>query len=191
MMIDHYVSRIIQQYYDKPKAVGDITARVTSIKRVFDWLDSFPAEFDLDEATGHRLDLIGKIVGLSRVLPVVATSLTDDEYRFLLKAKIAKNTVSAFMVSDDRLSLQESVQFLFSNGAFVVNSRQMILRLYIDYTVTDAFLGLVVSLDLLPRPAGVDIYAIKLIDPYSFFGFSDNPNAKGFGVGKFASEVAL
>jgi hypothetical protein len=190
MMIDHYVSRIIQQYYDKPKAVGDITARVTSIKRVFDWLDSFPAEFDLDEATGHRLDLIGKIVGLSRVVPVVATSLTDDEYRFLLRAKIAKNTVSAFMVSDDRLSLQESIQYLFSNGAFVVNTKRMSLRVYVDDTVSDAFLGLVIALDLLPRPAAVD-YFFKRADPYSFFGFADNPNSLGFGVGKFASEVSL
>jgi len=64
-----YRDLIIKQYWDKPKARAEIELQASTWARTFDWLDSFVAEFDVDLATGDRLDIIGRIVGISRIVP--------------------------------------------------------------------------------------------------------------------------
>ena len=66
--VEHYLSRLIIQYQDKPKAVGEMTAFLEESSMVFDIMDDFFKEFDLDTAWGHRLDIIGKVVGVSRIV---------------------------------------------------------------------------------------------------------------------------
>ena len=63
-----YRDLIIKQYWDKPKARAEIELQAGTWGRAFDWLDSFIAEFDLDTATGERLDIIGRIVGQPRLI---------------------------------------------------------------------------------------------------------------------------
>jgi hypothetical protein len=64
-----YKDLVIKQYYDRPKASAEIGLQATTWRKTFDWLNSFPMEFDLDHATGDRLDIIGRIVGVSRNVP--------------------------------------------------------------------------------------------------------------------------
>lgn len=64
-----YRDLIIKQYWDKPKASAEIELLTSTWRRVFELLDSFPVEFDIDVATGDRLDIIGRIVGLDRTIP--------------------------------------------------------------------------------------------------------------------------
>lgn len=51
--------------------------------------------FDLENAAGDQLDMIGALVGISRVLPFVPATGTremdDDEYRLAIKMKIGRN----------------------------------------------------------------------------------------------------
>ena len=70
-----YVNLLIKQYWEKPKAYAEIEMKASSWRRTFEWLDSFTDEFDLDTATGARLDIIGRIVGIRRTVPFVVPKI--------------------------------------------------------------------------------------------------------------------
>ena len=218
--IDQYVNLLIKQYWEKEKAKGHITAIETEYSKVFDWFTQFQHEFDLDNAVGNRLDIIGKIVGISRIVPFgtakilfgfdgdstargmadlfndattsapfaslfspnyTDTQLDDNLFRTFIKAKIAKNVVHAVMVSDGtNVSIQDSIQTLFDGNAAVYDNRNMTLTLQVGFNFDEYLLSLIIKADLLPRPQGVDYKIVTGADINSF-GFSDDPNALGFG----------
>jgi len=64
-----YVNLLIKQYWEKPKANAEIEFKAGVWRKTFEWIDSFSEEFDLDIATGDRLDITGRIVGISRSIP--------------------------------------------------------------------------------------------------------------------------
>lgn len=66
--IDGNVSNLIIQYADKPKAVSTITAITEEFEEIYDTANLFADAFDVDSAVGKQLDIIGKIVGISRVV---------------------------------------------------------------------------------------------------------------------------
>jgi hypothetical protein len=219
--VAQYSKRLILQYSDKPKAVGEVTARIESISNIFSLFNSFSEEFDLDQAYGHRLDIIGKIVGINRIVQnaipkayfgwddgiapnpktfgkgklfdifydagYTSTQLDDEQMRSFIRAKIAKNITSAFMASDDRVTLQQTIMTLFNSNAYVVDNYDMSLTIYIDSEYDIDELQLLNSQDLIPKPQGVRYrdYIITFATEGTF-GFSENPNAKTFGMGKFA-----
>jgi len=65
---DVYKELIILQYYPKAKAQGEINLWSSEFENVYSFLNEFFNQFDLDVATGDRLDKIGKIVGISRIV---------------------------------------------------------------------------------------------------------------------------
>jgi len=64
-----YVNLLIKQYWEKPKAAAEIEMMAGTWRKTFEWIDSFSDEFDLNNATGDRLDIIGRIVGIGRNIP--------------------------------------------------------------------------------------------------------------------------
>ena len=66
-----YVNLLIKQYWEKPKANAEIEMKAGVWRKTFEWIDSFSDEFDLDNATGDRLDIIGRIAGIGRIVPFV------------------------------------------------------------------------------------------------------------------------
>lgn len=219
--IDEYLGLLIIQYSDKPKAVAEITLKASEYSKIFDFYKSFFNAFDLDLAVGDQLTIIGKIVGIPRIVPFslakkyfgfsnnpnslsfgegtffdkftdvafADTELSDVQMRLLIRAKIAKNTTSPYMVSDDRVSLQDVIRVAFENRAFVVDGYDMTLSLYIDINYQIDNITLIKSLNLLPSPQGVGYKRIVQYEPDETFGFSDNPNAKGFGAGILANGI--
>lgn len=221
---DDYANLLIMQYAGKPKAKAEIKAYAEEYERLYNFALSWFEELDIDKAWGHRLDLIGKIVGIDRIVekgyakkyfgfegatnakgfgkaPMFNavrdsaysdTELSDEQFRFFIKSKIAKNITSAKMANDgDRLSLQETVQYLFEGLAYVDDNKNMTLTLYIDESYDEDDIRIIMQEGLLPSPQGV---GYKFVNNYSqdgTFGFLNNPNAKGFGEGKFARKVIL
>jgi len=226
--INEYVLLLIKQYWEKPKAKAEIELLASTWEKCYSLLTSFESAFDLDTAEGVQLDVIGKIVGLSRIVPLVIpkkffgfsdnpnayefadkfnssivtypfrdkfgaaytdTELSDHDYRFFLKLKIAKNTVAAVMASDERTSIQDVIQFAFSGNAYIVDKYNMNLALYVDYSLDEDIFTYIQALDLLPKPNGVGYEVIIQYSKDNTFGFSDNLNSKGFGSGTFASKL--
>lgn len=174
-----YRDLLIKQYWDKPNAKAEVAVLIDSWKKVFDFLGAFPAAFDVDEATGDRLDIIGRVVGIRRTSPFVPV-LSDADYRFYIKVKIAKNTGSAFLVSDSRITVQEVIQTAFSGDAYVSDNKNMTLTLYVAPSVDLARIQAIQALGLIPKPQGVRYSIIIQAAPGETFGFSSNPNSKTF-----------
>ena len=61
--IQEYAKLIVKQYYSKPKARAEIEFKIGEFEKLYNIINTFPDEFDIDLAYGDRLDKIGKIVG--------------------------------------------------------------------------------------------------------------------------------
>jgi hypothetical protein len=216
MIQKEYEDLLIIQYSDKPKASAMVSAIVNRFKNTFDTLSMFETEFDLDTARGVQLDIIGKIVGISRnvenVIPKIFfgfddninakgfglaqfftldqseysdTQLTDSDYRFFIKMKIIKNMAKATMADDDSRNINSVLFSLFGGNAYFIDNKDMTLDLYIENSSRAYLLPFAQSFDLIPLPQAVGINYVFLAGGNSF-GFSNNPNSKGFNNGTFA-----
>lgn len=120
MSLDTYLNLITSAWRLKPKYIATVSLDVSVQVRVQELMQSMIALFDVDTAAGSQLDVIGQWVGVSRNIaipisgvyfswdadytlgwefgtwqdtsqPVDITSLPDDAYRTLIRAKIAAN----------------------------------------------------------------------------------------------------
>lgn len=166
-----YRDLLIKQYWEKPKARAEIELQASTWSRIFEWLDSFPEAFDLDLATGDRLDIIGNIVGLDRIEGFDS----DEDYRFLLRVKIIKNTASAVVIGNPGNDLQSAIQFAFSQNAYVVDNQDMSLTVTATDDLDLDLLILVFTIGLVPKPQGVRYILITETKNLPF-GFSEKAN---------------
>lgn len=109
-----------------------------------------------------------------------AFQLNDNDYRLFIKAKIAKNNASAYMVSDDRITVQDAVNATFGGLAYIVDNKDMTATVYISPSYDLDRLRLIRQLDLIPRGMGVGVAFIVQAEPGITFGFDRNPNSMGF-----------
>tara|TARA_R100000657_G_C4677944_1_gene124747 strand:+ start:394 stop:1116 length:723 start_codon:yes stop_codon:yes gene_type:complete len=79
---EEYSGLLIKQFWDDPNARAEIEMQAETWKNIFEWLRDFPRQFDLDEAVGAQLDVLGRIVGISRIvpflLPKIAFGFSDN-----------------------------------------------------------------------------------------------------------------
>lgn len=174
---DAYRDLLIKQYWQQPNARAEIEAQAATWEKVRDLLADFENQVDVDVATGAALDLIGKIVGIRRrdlaEVGLLTGPIDDDTYRFFIRLRIANNVTSAFMVSDDRLSIQDVISFAFSGFAFVVDNKNMTLTLTIEDDFSTELIVAIINLGLLPKPAAVGYEAVIQEPEPPAFGFSE------------------
>lgn len=236
VFLDEYSKLIAKQYYSKPKARAEIELKIKQYEKLYNIIDQFPKEFDIDNAYGDRLDKIGKIVGVDRNVNFIIDKigfgfegnpnargfgsifnnnsisapftslftpqytplqLDDNDYRQFIKIKIAVNNASAYLISDDRISIQDIIIEAFEGRAWVIDNYNMKLTLYVSPFYELERLRLVLELNLLPKPQAVGYNIIINAEPKNTFGFTNNSNALGFGSifqqdnGYFANLVTL
>jgi hypothetical protein len=218
-IIEQYTLMLIKQYWEKPKARAEIELKMRAWQKIVDLLRAFEVEFDLDHARGKQLDILGKIAGVPRIVPMVlpriafgfsnnpnskgfadrfnflresaplarrfepkytSMQLTDNQYRLLIRAKVSLNVTSAYIASDERISIQDVINQVFAGRAYVIDNQDMSLTLYISPSVSLDELRLIRRLNLLPKPQGVRYSFVILAEPGVTFGFNNNPNSKGF-----------
>ena len=216
---EQYLLYLIKQYWEKPKAKAETKMLLESWEEISDFIQNFGATFDIDNASGKILDLIGRIIGLDRQVNSVVPAeyfgfslnpnakgfwsvsnpnrdsapffrlgqavytpykLQDPEYRKFLKIKIAKNTCSPYLASDEKISLQQVVFDAFDGRAYVTDNKDQTLTLYVSPVVDETQLRLIINLDILPRPITFSYRIVIQAEPDQTFGFSKNVNAKGF-----------
>lgn len=168
---------------------------------------------NLDTARGVNLDVIGEIVGISRIIPesvlialfgfedqvqalgfgeegrldiggrfmeetetgAVSSALGDNEYRLIIRAKIAKNHSKG--TNEDVIA---GLSYLFDGvRTAVIDLGGMAIGLFIGRFITQTEKALL-GIDLLPRPAGVKISFVVCAPADGFFGFDDQIGARGF-----------
>lgn len=70
-LIEYYQNLLIKQYWEKPNAYAEAGVIADGYGKVYDLLTDVVVGFDLDNAEGHQLDIIGRIIGVPRVVPFV------------------------------------------------------------------------------------------------------------------------
>ena len=217
--VEQYTLLLIKQYWEKPKARAEVELKMRMWQKIVDLLQAFEIEFDLDNARGAQLDILGKIAGVPRIVPAVLTrttfgfdinpnsrgfadrfndlregapfarrfepqytsqQLTDNQYRRLIRAKVSLNVTSAYIASDERISIQDVINQAFGGRAYVVDNQDMSLTLYVSPSVSLDELRLIRQLGLLPKPQGVRYSFVIQAEPGVTFGFDNNPNSIGF-----------
>lgn len=228
---EQYEQLLIKQYWDQPNARAEVALKADFALSIKTFLDNLANSFDLDVAVDDRLDKIGKLVGISRNIPLSVpkvlfgfagypatkgfssktdplqqgapfrskfepnytdSQLNNNDFRKLIKAKIAKNTVRAFMAGEG--SLQYVINVLFDGQGRAFDNYDMTLNLQLPYSYDAILFNAIKTLDLLPRPNGVKYRTIYKSSPESFAfrgyagrGFSSKTT--GRAGGPFARKI--
>ena len=116
-------------------------------------------------------------------IPYSDGQLNDNDYRFFIKAKIIKNYATSRNIDENKLSIQDAVDYLFNSKAYITDNYDMTMTLYIDSSYDSSKLTYLENLDLLPRPQGVRYNTLVSYQDGITFGF----NSFNTGLGsKFA-----
>lgn len=122
--------------------------------------------FEIDEAVGRQLDIIGDIVGVGRQLGYEmsdGTSIMDDEiYRICLKAKIVKNHWKGQIQE-----LVDTWQVLFPDTtAFEIRDHQdMTFSVVVEGDFSPLAWEVISHRYILPKPEGVRLNGLIIAQP--------------------------
>lgn len=174
------IDRIYSQYRNKPKAV-DFFEIVPSIsEQISTAYNQICNTYNIDEMFKANLDVIGRIVVLSRsyertavsgqpeygglddqhggtqiqygtTIATIKDDLSDAMYKLLLKSKIAKNNRTTSIDDTAR-----AIEFIFSDPEpRVINNYNMSFNIVFSKTLTDLDRFVLAYLDPIPTPQGV------------------------------------
>lgn len=156
----YYADLLILQYKGKPKAYATIKLLVDLMV-----MNQLPLQimngFNLDTAVGVQLDVLGKYAGIGRRVLIFTgpVTLSDDDYRLLIKIKIVQNN-SGSSTKD----IVESLFMFFGNDLKMFDYASM----SIDYFLSSSAVGTqlaqaFVRQGLLPKPMGVQLGSVIYI----------------------------
>lgn len=191
-LIDYYKRLLILQYQDRPKACATVAAVVGSTM-IYELMDAVRYGYSIDTAAGTQLDILGKYIGVSRVIQGIdfsrsyfgyqeystttptflgyieygempsgkfasyedsqqsRLSLSDPEYRMILKMKLAKNVSENSTQAVDDVMLQLfGTDVVFTDNGDMTISYEFVMGLEFIVSIAEA-------LDVLPRPMGVQM----------------------------------
>lgn len=159
-LIDAYKLLLIKQYFSKPKASAEIEAIASAFSRNYTFIKSFGPEFDLDLATGDRLDKIGKLVGVPRIVPFALPKIAfgfdgDPNARGFADsfdpAYIGAPFLDSFEPEYTDYQLNDADYRFFIKAKIAVNTAAAIMvsdeRISIQDVITTAFDGLAYVVD--------------------------------------------
>ena len=205
-----YSQLLIYQYARKPKARATIDSVLGEYDKLSDNAIDLLNQWDIDQARGFSLDIIGRRVGVSRTLPAAIAKgyfgylnsidgepwgqgvwyragestgdtlvLNDQDYRFLIRAKIFKNFQNGTFDY-----ILNAFRIIISQDANIEDGLDMTAKVYIPIaSLTLLQRYMVEKMDILPRPMGV-LYTY-LNGSIRAFGFDGFFNSYGFDEGRF------
>ena len=94
-LYEGYLDLITSEHRIRRKYIATVKKLLESTDSIMELSLTLPSYFDIDNAVGEQLDILGEQLGKSRVLPFNSIAgrssiLPDDLYRILLRATIAK-----------------------------------------------------------------------------------------------------
>lgn len=184
---EKYMALVTSEYADSVKFNLMLQIFLDMVSPAVDCLTSFDTIFDLDNAVGDQLDILGSLVGLTRVLPIddedVPAVLTDDLFRKVIQARIMSNKWDGTLESWVGI-----IQSMFSDASFeVVDNQDMsVTVVIIDPGADPALTSLLTHGYIIPKPAGVLISYEVTDDP--LFGHDLNTDLiQGYDLGIWAN----
>lgn len=177
-----YLELVTSEHCLKPKFMDVVWGHLEFFQNMCDLLNEWDDAFNIDLAVGVQLDILGQLIGTPRILPYQPTDgssaiLTDDDYRFLLKARIAWN-----FWDGTREGLIRLWETQFPNSEMTIDDHQnMTVTLIITFLgLTDSQLDLVENGIIPPRPEGV-LYNYTVIRIRTFAYGADAETSEVYG----------
>ena len=96
--VDDYLQLTEVQHSPRPRFMAVLRKYLEDVQGGSDVAESIHDAFSLTDGEGAQLDRLGEIIGVSRNYPYYAGStsslktMTDDQYRLVLRAMIARNS---------------------------------------------------------------------------------------------------
>lgn len=202
---------IIWQYRTKPKALGTIRAIYAETDNTFKNVVQLADILNIDDAKGYALDLVGKHVGVSRVLP---TAIAKEYFGWLEDDTALPFNVGEFYRNGDALhasvvlndndyrffikaritknyqtgeisNIVNSIKFVIGKHGNIIDSQNMTMNVLVNSDQLSSLTFYAISeMDILARPVGAMYQYIVLINNEPF-GFSHDNVSFGFNLGKF------
>jgi hypothetical protein len=169
MSVQDYLNLVIPQHRTKAKFSAWLTVKLGMLQNVNTILGAVAAAYDLDNAVGTQLDILGKILGMSRLLPFQPASgasptLTDTYYRLVLRAKIMSNQWDG-----TREGYDEMIATIFAAYPIgVIDYADMSMDVILFLAEADPMISdLLVSGYLFPVPVGI-VGSFKAVAEYTW-----------------------
>lgn len=163
--IQRYLDGIESQHQSKPRYMAYVTALLDKVDPAHGAAKEMPAAFNVHNAVGNQLDVIGRIVGVDRKFPPVNIPgqppyLDDASYRQVILSKIIQNQWDGSyekFIEMARATLDENI------GAKYHDNQDMTMDVTIEGQLTPIMVELLLRGYILPKPMGVGM-AINVID---------------------------
>lgn len=145
--IQRYLDGIESQHSGKPRFMAHLTAILEKLDGGTGAGVDMAGKFNIDTATGGQLDIIGRLVGISRY-----DGMDDDQYRILLYAKVFANhwdgTIETFH------EIWEVTLGRVMDASYVDN-QDMTVDIHVNGFVSEMLLNLIPAGKIIPKPMGV------------------------------------
>lgn len=186
---------IIWQYRSKPKALGTIKAIYVETDQTFRNIIQVADILNIDDATGYALDLVGKYVEVSRVLP---TAIAKEYFGWLEDDTALSFNVGEFYRNGDALhasvvlndndyrffikacitknyqtseisNIVNSIKFVIGKHGNIIDSQNMTMNVLVNSDQLNSLTLYAISkMDILARPVGVMYQYVVLISNQPF-----------------------
>lgn len=210
--LSFYLNLVTSQYRNSPKFLELMEALLQKLEDLSALSDGIDSAFDIDQAAGVQLDILGKIVGRERTVDFIPSydfspTLNDDDYRLLLKAKIGINQwdglqsslgplwarlfpagkIGSYDNQDMTMDIYASGPDLPSMAVDLIRHGYIVPRpqaVLVNYYIGDLpFLGFDYDNDFISGPDKGHWWT-PLVDTYPMFGFDRQDSyICGFGPG--------
>ena len=215
MKKDDYLKLVTSYHRNKPKFQATLEAIIKNVIAAGSFLRDLPSIFDIDKAIGAQLDIVGIWVGRSRRVEIPLrnvwfsfdteglgvdqgswkgpydlenemTELDDDNYRILLKAKIAANHWDGTLATAKQIL--EPVFGGDGTIVFIQDNMDMSMIIGVSGKVPSAVMLSLLANGYIPlKPEGVRVhYRVVSISNTPMFGFDiENEFIQGFDIGSW------
>ncbi|USE78825.1 DUF2612 domain-containing protein [Cupriavidus gilardii] len=213
-----YTGLITSKHNQRPKFMAVVAALAQPMVDLMSVLGSMPAKFDLDVAVGVQLDDVGRWVGISRIVRTPLndvyfsldidglgfdqgiwkgpfdpdtglTTLDDDTYRVVIRAKIGANHWDGTMEST--VAILNSI-FSEDTHVFIQDNQNMTMTVGVSGAPPSAvFLALLKGGYIPLKPEGVRVdLVIVSSEQGPLFGFDvQNQLIAGFDTGAWGTPL--
>lgn len=188
-IIDYYANLLVVQYITKERARAHVKTLVSPV--IADQIHvAVQNAFNLDDAVGVHLDIIGKYAGVVRTGnrlngdPIV---LDDDDFRSFIKMAVIRNSSTS-----DLYSIQKLLNDFFPGQIYAFDHENMQMSFFMLSSAGSPELAEMFLLNkMFPKPMGVElsslIYSPSLTGLFGMVSYGEPENAAITGMNAYAT----
>ena len=179
MLPDEYLDKITSAHISRPRFMEWLASLLELVCAAGNVAGEMDLAFYVGSAAGAQLDMIGAIVGISRVLPFASEYteggiMEDSEYRSAILAKILRNQWDGTNESLPLLwqAVYPSLQMMYTDN------QDMTIDVTVTGTISNTLSEMIQAGMIVPVPAGVGV-------SYTIYNSDIEPAELGMDGGLF------